>query len=153
MSKFKVGDRVKCVAPIDKVFYETVGKTGTVIEISKVSDHVAVEFDEPCDGHSCGGLGKDKHCFWARPQDLEIITRTVINKINKTNMYQSFKNLFIKEPQKSYRAVGLTNDNDEPTQDGIKVVVSYLLNNSDFNEKFIADVVEPLKKAKEEESK
>lgn len=78
---------------------------------------------------------------------------SLVKSSNTKNMFNKFKNLFITEPVKSYRSLGITDGNDKPTQEGIELFVSWALNNPTINEKFIADVVTPLNAAAEAESK
>lgn len=73
MAKFKIGDRVKAVKEYDRN-KNIVGKIGTVIALNGYdTDHVGVEFDDTIGfgGHTCGGKGKDNHCWWCDDYILE----------------------------------------------------------------------------------
>ena len=69
MSKFKVGDRVKCIKEFDNNAV-AVGKVGTVIGVISYKTHV--EFDDFIDGHSCGGEGKRGYCWNFNEDYLEL---------------------------------------------------------------------------------
>lgn len=44
---------------------------GTVIALTKdETKMIGLQFDEPMNGHTCDGRGKDKHCLWVRPAHL-----------------------------------------------------------------------------------
>lgn len=58
--KFKIGDRVKNPS----------NGTGTIIYIDD-DDTYAVEFDKRFGGHTCGGRGKNGHCYWCDDDMLE----------------------------------------------------------------------------------
>ena len=73
MAKFKIGDRVKAIKEYDGN-ENIVGKIGTVIIMfDHVRDQIGVEFDDTIGfgGHSCGGRGKDEHCWWCSDRILE----------------------------------------------------------------------------------
>lgn len=73
MAKFKIGDRVKAVKEYEGN-KNIVGKIGTVIALNGYdTDRVGVEFDDTIGfgGHTCGGKGKDNHCWWCDDYILE----------------------------------------------------------------------------------
>lgn len=77
-----------------------------------------------------------------------------INNNNKImNLFKEFKNMFVKEPQKSYRALNIVDENDMPTQDGIALYVSHKLNHPTESKSFVDEVVTPLMAAKNAEDK
>lgn len=84
MLKFKVGDRVRAIKDHDGNDH-IVNQEGTVI-ISGTHD-VGVEFDKAVDGHTCGGRGKDFHCWWCTDDVLEPVAaneKIVITTDGKT---------------------------------------------------------------------
>lgn len=69
---FRVGDRVRAIAQV--AWMNTAGKTGTVIGF--INNEIAVEFDQNINGHNasfCGASGKDGHCAFCLPGQLERI--------------------------------------------------------------------------------
>ena len=73
MAKFKIGDRVRAVNEYDDN-ENIVGKIGTVISVYDYdTDFIGVEFDDEIyfGGHSCGGKGKEGHCWWCPDRILE----------------------------------------------------------------------------------
>ena len=72
MSKFQIGDRVKCITLNLKGY----GKTGTVrVKSSNTSDtSVGVEFDEDIDGHALDGRCRMNYGWWVFEKDLELIS-------------------------------------------------------------------------------
>lgn len=67
MSKFKVGDRVRCLVNVDN-FYHTKGKIGTICEIgdNEFNKWIVVNFDE-----HISSKGSEKDCGWC-DEDLGI---------------------------------------------------------------------------------
>ena len=72
MAKFKIGDRVRAVNEYDDN-ENIVGKIGTVISVYNDTDFIGVEFDDEIGfcGHTCGGRGKYKRCWWYPDRILE----------------------------------------------------------------------------------
>lgn len=70
MTKFKVGDRVRCVSKYD---CDPVGKVGTVKVVEDAVSSIGVEFDDNVDGHTCGESCKDGHGWWLRSDELKKI--------------------------------------------------------------------------------
>lgn len=68
-TKFKVGDRVKCIGTTIKGY----GKVGTV---RRTGDSVGVEFDEDIDGHTLAGCCEDGHGWWIGSSGLELVTES-----------------------------------------------------------------------------
>ena len=67
------------------------------------------------------------------------------------NIATAFKDLFVSEPQKSFRKCGLTDANDMITSDGTAVFLSWLLSkNADA---FKTEVVDKILAEEEAESK
>lgn len=76
MSKFKVGDRVKLVNPVElgRNFW---GRTGTIEYIEKSNQDdldYAVEFDEESPKfHNCFGHCMKNHGYWCNDEMIEIV--------------------------------------------------------------------------------
>jgi hypothetical protein len=68
-TKFKVGDRVKCIGTTIKGY----GKVGTV---RRTGDSVGVEFDENVDGHTLDGCCEKGYGWWIKSSDLELVTES-----------------------------------------------------------------------------
>lgn len=77
MSKFKVGDRVKCVSdggwrvPI-------AGKYGRVLDNCTTGGYVAVEFDEFINGHNCSARCRHGYGWNCEEGILELVTKETI---------------------------------------------------------------------------
>lgn len=65
MTKFKVGDRVRCISKCGR---DPFNKVGTVKVLDEVS--IGVEFDDEFYGHTCGDTCEDGHGWWLSPEDL-----------------------------------------------------------------------------------
>ena len=73
LADITVGDRiiVKNVS-FDNTDEPMTGDTGTVVKMSEYD--ILVEFDRVIpDGHDGGGIGRDRHCWWIMPKDIEIL--------------------------------------------------------------------------------
>ena len=68
MTKFKEGDRVKCIQEGITGY----GKVGTVLIVENTS--VGVKFDENVNGHFLDGMCSDGYGWWIRFCDLELVT-------------------------------------------------------------------------------
>lgn len=96
MSNFKVGDRVKCIAPgIDCA--EIIGMTGTVVIVdSSERQSVGVEFDNSFrGGHTICGICKDERGWWCDDEDLELLNdddKIVITIDGNTTIAKHYKN-------------------------------------------------------------
>lgn len=157
MSKFKVGDRVLITSWGDT--YTSVQDAGMLGLKNFFPDLCGKNYRESrkgLKGTIVGICGLEKkygirltdgteHVFGTLGYELDYTENN-----NKTDMFNTFKNLFVTEPKKSYRSLGITDENDKPTQDGIDLFVSWSLNNPDISAKFVADVVTPLNAAFEE---
>lgn len=73
MAKFEIGQRVRLKASC--VHHGIVGQQdGHVVELHN-RGHVGVEFDKRfVGGHDCAEQGKDGHCWYVSPHDLEALT-------------------------------------------------------------------------------
>ena len=86
MAKFKISDRVIAVKEYDGN-KNIVGKIGTVIALHDYgADNIGVEFDDEIGfaGHTCGGKGKDGHCWWCSDDTLRRNEKIVITTDGKT---------------------------------------------------------------------
>lgn len=87
MSKFKVGDRVRCVWELPGGNKHIVGKFGTIINVNYINNCAMVEFDEYIHGHTGGGRGKDGHCWNIIVKYLELLKITVDEEIVNSFLY------------------------------------------------------------------
>lgn len=86
--EFKIGDRVKC---INRALFRELGEVGTIINVFK--NWFTVEFDNEIGGHDgklSGKSGKEGHCAYALPENLQLISET---KTDKKPIPTSAKNL------------------------------------------------------------
>lgn len=76
MSKFKIGDKVKCIKPFDGMKPELVGKTGKIVEVDVNGDErlIGVDFDNFTGGHNCSGKARAGHGFYGYVHELELIS-------------------------------------------------------------------------------
>lgn len=80
LNSFKVGDRVRCVAPFAG-WSQLVGKIGTVVAINSLwGNPIGVAFDAPfTGGHSSRGNCPDGYGRWGKPSQLELVTAVELN--------------------------------------------------------------------------
>jgi hypothetical protein len=90
--------------------------------------------------------------YWILEENLEGINEANASQNKNMNIKEKFALALTKEPQKSFRKLGITNGDDMLTDDGVKVFMSWLLN-SKFAEEFKKDVVDDMLKELEEEKK
>lgn len=85
MTKFKYGDRVRCVK--DDANDRVVGKVGTVIDFHS-KEVVGVTFDEDVNGHSMSGRTYIGHGWYLKESELELVdasdTKVIITIKDKT---------------------------------------------------------------------
>ena len=85
MTKFKYGDRVRCVK--DDTNDRVVGKVGTVIDFHS-KEVVGVTFDEDVNGHSMSGRTYIGHGWYLKESELELVdasdTKVIITIKDKT---------------------------------------------------------------------
>ncbi len=104
-------------------------------------------------------IGKNSHTFIFLEQDLELIDNIVplINNNNQINMttLEKFKTAFLKEPQKSLRKLGIINGDDLPTDEGMRMFMGWLLQQTEYPlvKKFIDEVVKPMMEEEKNEKK
>lgn len=120
--KFEIGDTVK------RLFCNNggldIGQTGKVIEMRVENSNESYRLDK--------GTGS-----WHEGARLELVSKTN----NITNMQEKFLNLFIEEPEKSYRAIGLLDSKGIITPDGTAIYLTWLLKQ---DKNFDAAVAQPL---------
>ena len=68
-TKFKEGDRVKCIGITARGY----GKLGTV---RRVGESIGLEFDENVDGHYLDGCCENGYGWWIKSSDLELVTES-----------------------------------------------------------------------------
>lgn len=74
-TKFKKGDRVKCINN-DGWCRDIIGRYGVVVEVRE--NDYAVEFDKFMDGHSCNGNAKHGYGWYCTNKMLEIVSQETI---------------------------------------------------------------------------
>lgn len=151
---FKVGDRVKVKSgrQNDVTFLGDGRKNeyGVVIVGDKYSTNYGIRFDEPNYAyHSLDGKCEPNHGYFVREELLVLINE----KNSMENLISAFRNLAVGEPQKSFRKLGITDDNDLITQDGVQVFLSWLLTDKEISDRFKKEVVDGLIKEKEAKEK
>jgi hypothetical protein len=131
-TKFKVGDKVKIVS--------NSASHGFILGSVRIVDGVGGSCY-----HSTNESGyKDSGCYFYAADAVLISKKTTIME----NLIKAWKNLGVTEPNKSQRAVGITDENDVVTTDGAKLFLSYLMGKDDGT--FDKDVTFPLAKELEE---
>ena len=68
-TKFKEGDRVKCIGITARGY----GKVGTV---RRMGESIGVEFDEDIGGHYLDGCCENGYGWWIKSSDLELVTES-----------------------------------------------------------------------------
>lgn len=122
MFKFKIGDKVRCINKNANTSSELeIGKEYVVAEASL--DYIKV-------------VGS--YVNWSDFQ-FELISNNTI-----TNMKEKFIQMFLKEPQKSFRKAGVTNGDGFLTAEGTDMFLTWLLEKN--GEVFKTDVVDGLLK-------
>lgn len=113
---------------------------------------------EICEIHCCSRSGR-YDCLFARGKEGECSCQNKWELISSSetislgekimNIKEKFILALTKEPQKSFRKVGVTDGDDLLTEDGQKVFLSWLLH-SKFADEFKKDVVDNMLKELEE---
>lgn len=70
-------------------------------------------------------------------------------KSGMENIISAFKNLTVGEPQKTFRELGITDENDLVTSDGSRIFLSWMLADKDMAAKFKKEVADGLKQEKD----
>lgn len=84
-----------------------------------------------------------------RGEDLELIT----NEGGKMSVWEKFKLNFLGEPEKTYRKLGITNGDNMPTEDGVKMVIAHLLTDGGISNSFFTKVAKPMLEEQEKDTK
>lgn len=128
---FKVGDKVQVIQQCNS-------------KMPFGSVHI-VYMHQGCLAISPNGEGGDSVCTC--PSLWKLTTTNLI----MPNLKQSFKNLFIGEPEASERKVGVKDDTGSLTTEGTQVFLEWLYATN--RDKFNKEVVEKLKAEQEKETK
>jgi hypothetical protein len=129
---FKVGDRVKMIATKytdQEDCPRWGGKFGhipAVISEMKETNNVysfKLNFDN------------GKYNSWFNSNDLELIN-------SHMSLKQKFQDLFLQEPEKSFRKAGITNESGMLTSEGQDIFLTWLLKNNGAS--FKTEVVDPI---------
>jgi len=129
MSKFKEGDKVKIVAQINGHQFPL----GEVVRIVKDRsyNYLAEYLDK-------------SHSWYITEDEAESITT---NNTIMTTLKQKFTNLFLSEPEKSYRKAGITNSDGILTSEGQEIFLTWLLKkNPEFKTEVVDQLLEEGKK-------
>lgn len=139
MHRLQVGMRVRCDGGGSAKFY-----TG-IIRYIDLND-IGIERDD-------GVHGAGKNRVWSvslhEPNvTLGILEETLTKSTTfMSSLVQKFADLFIKEPQKSFRKSGVTDTNDQLTSDGKELLMNWLL--AKHKDEFLKDVITPILEAEE----
>lgn len=133
-SKFKVGDKVERLKVNFNGF--NVGDVKTIMSINRYG-YCDIKIND-----TCSSSGND-------PDNLKLITNITQKNMN---IREKFVLTLTKEPQKSFRKVGITNGDGLLTEDGQNIFLSFLLHKK-FSDEFKTEVVDKLLKEQEKENK
>lgn len=127
MDKYKIGDKVRCVYN-DNGSGRFIGKIGRITYVGDSSSHpYAIDF---APGYSFG------------KNEIELYDK----KTNNMNITSKLAIIFKGEPQKSFIKAGIIDTSEIPTDDGIKLLVAYIIKNdlAGIATGFKKDVVDPI---------
>lgn len=68
-----------------------------------------------------------------------------------SNLVGKWKEIGLKEPKKTFRKIGITGNDDMPTEEGIKIFIAWLLADKEMGNKFYNDVAKPIREESENE--
>ena len=71
-----IGDRI---AYVGEEFIGQIGKV--IVEKAGPGREIGVEFEVYIGGHCCEGKGKDGHCWWVLPKDVQKVPKTFKRKV------------------------------------------------------------------------
>jgi hypothetical protein len=93
VSEFKVGDRVECIKPVNKIGK---GDHGTICAlVESGSNSIGVEWDNRISSHDCSGSAKNLHGYWMIPNQIKLITtKTQTTKENNMNVNSTVAKVF-----------------------------------------------------------
>jgi hypothetical protein len=133
MSKFKVGDIVK--------------NNGSGVACSSVLPDDGTVLTVVNDGGTLQVKRNGSNC--SCQSGWELVSSN--NNFMVEGLIAAFKGLTVGEPQKSFRKLGITDEQDLMTTDGSRIFLSWLLTR--YADDFSKEVVDGLKKQDEEEKK
>lgn len=126
----KVGDRIKGV-------YDNTQFTGTVFEITGYNNGT-IERDDKISGSGCKVSYGNGWLF----DNLQEYKLELISNNKNINMKEKFVQMFLKEPENSFRKAGITNGDGLITSDGSTLFLTWLLSKN--GDAFKTDVVDGL---------
>lgn len=121
--------------------------TGKIVslELGNETNSIGVEFDYKFPFVVYNNIKKvfpDNKGQFCRPEHLIKIEDNNFNNGVSMNLVENFKSLFVKEPQKSFRKLGITDNSDILTEDGKTLFLTWLFNkHSDDFKKEVVDVL------------
>lgn len=134
MSKFKVGDRVEFEN--DEFF------------IGEISDYHYLWSDNTKFNGKVGKLDPRSRGFKYSYAVYEASIKLIEESKNNMNIKSIYKNITRKEPERSFVKAGITDSNDELTQEGKDLFLSFLLeqHKDEFNKTVVQPILEEQKK-------
>ncbi len=149
MARFKIGDIVTVGLRSDSSICDSF--SGNAEIMFETSDNFELKRDDGMTGggRRLEGFGN----LWNYSKSGEKYLTKVTNKINMKDILNKAALMFKGEPQKSFIKAGIMSQDEIPTDDGVKLLVSYLLKDATIGAGFKATVVDPLLAEIEKESK
>lgn len=124
--------------------YKVTGECGGECPYAKVGDII-----EPACVHGSSiyvkkGGGSGSICSHGNAWELKIgqHCELITNKSNMSNLKEKFVQIFLSEPEKSFRKAGITNSDGILTEEGQEVFLTWVLKK--YGPEFKTDVVDPL---------
>ncbi len=128
--KFKAGDKVKCVW----------NDNGTSEYVGLEGDVRSLDTGAGCKYPYNVQLQKNGHTVWFSDKELQKITDTQMSTI-----IQKAAMLFKGEPEKSFIKAGIMDSQETLTDEGVKVVLGFVLkHDKDLAAAFKKEVVDPI---------
>lgn len=136
---FKIGDRVQISCT--KYNPELDGSIAVVSNIRDDGFYIRVNWETgPNKGLKNDGDYESKNFILIVP----------FTYMSSNSLTEKFQSLFVKEPEKSFRKLGITNDKSELTKEGQDLFLAWLFKSSQTE--FKKEVVDPLLAAEEQDS-
>lgn len=132
---YKVGQKIKNIA---KYGASNNGKFGIVRSVDHAS--VYITYDDGCEGE----------CFLATAHECYKIVKQAKPTIME-NIKEKLKIMLTPEPKKTFRTLGITNGDNELTDEGVEIFLQYLLDKN--QDDFKVTVCDPLLALKKKEDK
>ena len=126
---FKIGDKVKVLG--NRYGGHNLGSIGFIVDFC-TRDNVQCY---------CIKVDRVKETYYNWEGELELITSTE-DKKNNMNLKEKFVQVFLKEPEKSFRKAEVTNGDGVLTSDGQAVFLTWLLQKN--GNEFKAEVVDAI---------